>query len=260
MHEAKPVLTPLPSSASAVSLKSGSHIPDPTIYREVVGSIQYLSLTRPDVSFAVNKLSQFMHSPTNTHWILVKRILCYLLGKLNKGLLLRRDSPCSLHAFADKLHAFLDADWAGKKDDYSSTSAYLVYLGCNLISWSSKKQRTIARSSTEAEYRSVAATAAELSWVCSLIQELGVALPSSPVIYCDNMGATQLSSNPIFHSRMKHVAMDYHFIRDQVQSGRLHVAHISSADQLADLLTKPLSTSQFQFFHDKIGLYDRGLS
>ena len=260
MHEAKPVLTPLPSSASAVSLKSGLPLPDPTIYREVVGSLQYLSLTRPDVSFAVNKLSQFMHHPTDTHWILVKRILRYLLGTLNKGLLLRRDSPCSLHAFADKLHAFSDADWAGNKDDYSSTSAYLVYLGSNLISWSSKKQKTIARSSTEAEYRSVAATAAELSWVCSLIQELGVALPTPPVIYCDNVGATQLSSNPIFHSRMKHVAVDYHFIRDQVQSGRLRVAHISSADQLADLLTKPLSTSQFQFFRDKIGLYDRGLS
>jgi len=259
MHEAKPILTPLPSTAFAVSLKSCLFIPDPTIYHEVIGNLQYLSLTRPDVSFIVNKLSQFMHSPTDTHWILVKRILRYLLGMLNKGLLLHRDSPCSLHAFADKLHAFLDADWAGNKDDYSSTSAYLVYLGCNLISWSSKKQRTIVRSSTEAEYCSFAATATELSWVCLLIQELGVALPSYSVIYCDNVGATQLSSNPIFHSCMKHVTVVYHFIRDQVQSGRLRVAHISFTDQLADLLTKPLSTSQFQFFHDKIGLYDRGL-
>jgi hypothetical protein len=205
-------------------------------------------------------LSQFIHIPTDTHWILVNRILCYLLGTLNKGLLLRRDSPCSLHAFADKLHAFLDADWESNKDDYSSTSAYLVYLRCNLISWSSKKQRAIDKSSTEAKYRLVAATAAKLSWVCSLIQELSVALPSSPVIYCDNVGVTQLSSNSIFHSRMKHVVVDYHFIRDQVQSGRLCVAHISSADQLIDLLTKPLSTSQFQFFRDKIGLYDHGLS
>lgn len=201
-----------------------------------------------------------MHRPTDAHWTLVKRILRYLLGTLNKGLFLRRDSSYSLHAFADKLHAFSDADWAGNKDDYSSTSAFLVYLGNNLISWSSKKQRTIARSSTEAEYRSVAATATELSWVCSLIKELDVTLPSSPVIYCDNIRATQLSFNPIFHSRMKHVAVDYHFIRDQVQSGQLRVAHVSSADQLVDLLTKPLSTSQFQLFRDKIGLSDRGLS
>jgi len=260
MLDAKPVLTPIPSSASTIFLLSGSPLQNPTVYREVVGSLQYLSLTRPDVSFAVNKLSQFMRSPTDEHWILVKRILRYLVGTLQKGLLLHRDSSHNLHAFADQLHAFLDADWAGNRDDYSSTGAYLVYLGRNLISWSSKKQKTIARSSTEAEYRSVAATTTELCWVQSLLQELGVALSSSPVIYCDNIGATQLSSNPIFHSRMKHVAVDYHFIRDQVQFGQLRGAHVSSADQLVDFLTKPLSTSTFQLFRDKIGLSDRGLS
>jgi hypothetical protein len=260
MLDAKPVLTPIPSSASAISLLSGSPLQKPTVYREVVGSLQYLSLTRPDVSFAVNKLSQFMHCPTDDHWILVKRILRYLVGTLNKGLLLHRDLSYNLHAFVDQLHAFSNSDWVGNKYDYSSTSAYLVYLGSNLISWSSKKQKTIARSSTEAEYRSVATTVAELCWVQSLLHELGVALSSSPVIYCDNIGATQLSSNPLFHSRMKHVAVDYHFIRDQVQSGQLRVIHVSSADQLADLLTKPLSTSTFQLFRDKIGLSDRGPS
>ncbi|KAK0593440.1 hypothetical protein LWI29_036649 [Acer saccharum] len=158
------------------------------------------------------------------------------------------------------LHAFSDADCAGNKDDFSSTSAHIVYLGRNPISWSSKKQTTIARSSTEAEYRSVAATAAELNWVCFLLTDLGLALPSVPVIYCDNMGATQLCSNPIFHSRMKHVAIDFHFIRDQVQSGSLRVAHVSSKDQLADALTKPLSRPLFQSLKDKIGLSCRGLS
>ncbi|KAK0576361.1 hypothetical protein LWI29_016072 [Acer saccharum] len=109
-----------------------------------------------------------------------------------------------------------DADWAGNKDDYSSTSAFVVYLGCNPISWSSKKQNTIAQSSTEAEYRTVAATAAVLNWVCFILTDLGLTLTTVPVIYCDNVGATQLCSNPIFHSRMKHVAIDFHFIRDQV--------------------------------------------
>lgn len=93
-----------------------------------------------------------------------------------------------------------------------------------------------------------------------LLQELGVALSSSPVIYCDNIGATQINSNPIFHSRMKHVVVDYHFIRDQVQSDQLSVAHVFSADQLADFLTKPLSTSTFQLFRDRIDLSNRGLS
>jgi len=223
------------------------------LYRATVGSLQYLSLTRPDISFAVNKLSQFMHQRTSDHWDLVKRLLRYLCGTLNEGVVIHRHSQVALHAF-------FDADWAGNKDDFSSTSAYIVYLGRNPISWSSKKQTTIARSSTEAEYRSVAATAAELNWVCFLLTDLGLKLPVAPVIYCDNVGATQLCYNPVFHSRMKHVAIDFHFIRDQVQSGGLRVAHVSSSDQLADALTKPLSRPVFQSLKDKIGLSSRGLS
>ena len=123
-----------------------------------------------------------------------------------------------------------------------------------------KKQQTVTRSSIEAEYHSVVATAAELRWVGSLLSELGISLTTSPVVYCDNVGATQFSSNPIFHSRMKHVAIDYHFIRDQIQSGLLQVAHVSSADQLANLLTKPLPTSQFLLLLNKISLSTRGLS
>ena len=194
-----------------------------------------------------------MHQPTSDHWDLVKRLLRYLCGTLDDVIVIHRNSQVSLHAFSD-------ADWAGNKDDFSSTSAYIVYLGKNPISWSSKKQNTIARSSTEAEYRSVATTAAELNWVCFLLTDLGLKVSTAPVIYCDNVGATQLCSNPIFHSRMKHVAIDFHFIRDQVQSGGLRVAHVSSKDQLADALTKPLSRPIFQSLKAKIGLSSRGRS
>ncbi|WJZ95273.1 hypothetical protein VitviT2T_014054 [Vitis vinifera] len=127
MQAAKPVHTPLPISSSFIKLSSGSPLSDPMEYRAIVGSLQYLSLTRLDISFTVNKMSQFMHQPTDEHWTLVKRILCYLSGTVNDGLLLHCTSPLSLHAF-------FDADWAGNKDDYSSTGAYLVYLGNNLIS------------------------------------------------------------------------------------------------------------------------------
>lgn len=136
----------------------------------------------------------------------------------------------------------------------SSTNAYLVYLGRNLVFWNSKKQPNVARSSTKAEYRIVATTATKLHWVCSLFSKLGIGLPNSPVIYCDNVGATQLSSNHIFHSCMKHVIVDYHFIRDQVQFDLLLVSHVSSADQLTDILTKSLPTFQFLLLRDKIGL------
>ncbi|RVW24879.1 Retrovirus-related Pol polyprotein from transposon RE2 [Vitis vinifera] len=217
---------------------------------QLVGSLQYLSLTRPDIAYTVNKLSQFMHQPTSDHWNAVKRLLRYLCGTLDHGITLRRTSPLALHAFSD-------SDWAGNKDDFTSTSAYIIYLGHNPISWSSKKQRTVARSSTEAEYRSVASTAAEIRWICSLFTELGVTLPQQPIIYCDNVGATNLCSNPVFHSRMKHVALDYHFIREQVQNGLLRVSHISASDQLADALTKPLARPQFDSLKAKIGLAPR---
>jgi len=259
MNAAKSFSTPLPSGTT-LSLHSGDVLSDPTKFHSVVGSLHYLLLTRLDIAYAVNKLSQFMHKPTTEHWALVKRLLCYLCGTPDLGLQLYYDSPLSLHAFSDALHAYSDADWAGNPDHFSSTGAYIVYLDRNPISWSSKKQKIVARSSTEAEYRSVANTAAELDWVSSLLYDLGLPLPTCPVIYCDNVSATQLCSNPVFHSRMKHVALDFYFIRDQVQNGTLRVAHVSSTDQLADLLTKPLPRVRFLFLHDKICLSCRAPS
>jgi len=208
MSNSRPVATPLPPGPPP-TLAMGKLLLDPSEYRATVGSLQYLSLTRPDVSFAVNKLSQLMHKPTEEHWRLVKRLLRYLSGTSIVSPLLHHQSPAHLHAFSN-------ANWGGNKDDFSSTSAYILYLGQNLVSWPSKKQQTIARSSTEAEYRSVADTASEISWVCSLLNELQYSVKQVPVIYCDNIGATQLSSNPVFHSRMKHVSIDFHFIRERV--------------------------------------------
>ena len=130
MLEAKPVSTPLPPSPPLQ--KMGSTLADATQFRTVVGSLQYLLITRPDLAFAVNKLSQYMHAPTIEHWNIVKRLLRYLCGTVNDGLQLHRQSPLNLHAYSD-------ADWAGDKDDFSSTSAYVIYLGNNPISWCSKK-------------------------------------------------------------------------------------------------------------------------
>ena len=166
---------------------------------------------------------------------------------MTHGLFLHKANTLSIHALSY-------ADWAGNKDDYTFTSAYIVYFSRHPISWSSKKQRTVARSSTEAEYRSVASTTLEINWICFLLIELGVTLPTPPVIYYDNVCATYLYSNPIFHSCMKHVAIDYHFIRDQVQSGALRVTHVSLANQFIDALTKPLPQSSFQELWVKIGI------
>ena len=150
-----------------------------------------------------------MHCPSTTHWSEIKRVLWYLKGTIHLGLFHRNHSPLTLHAFAN-------ADWAGNSDDRTSTSVYVVFLGCNPISWSSKKQKTVARSSTEAEYRAIATTAAEINWVQNLFYELQAQSLSTPTIYWDNVGATYVCANPVFHSCMKHIAIDFHFVRDQV--------------------------------------------
>ncbi|CAA7059711.1 unnamed protein product [Microthlaspi erraticum] len=246
MFEAKPVSTPMPTSPK-LTLHSGKALDNAKEYRMVVGSLQYISITRPDIAYAVNKLSLYMHKPTDDHWQAAKRVLRYLAGTLTHGVYFRSDSPFSLHGFSD-------ADWGGDIDDYTSTNAYVIYLGKNPISWSSKKLKGVARSSTEAEYRAVATTAAEIRWICSLLTELGLIQRQPPGVYCDNVGANYLCANPLFHSRMKHIALDYHFIREQVQSGILRVSYVSTHDQLADMLTKPLPRSHFQLSRNKLGV------
>ena len=170
-------------------------------------------------------------------------------GTLYFGLHLSRRS-------SHRLYAFSDADWAGNLDDRKSTTAYVVYLGGNLISWSSRKQRSVARSSTEAEYRAIATTTAEIAWIQSLLRELGISLSGPPLISCDNIGATFYCANPVLHSRMKHIDIDFQFVRDRVNSGLLQVSHVSTVDQLADALTKPLPRLRFQLLRSKIGVSD----
>ncbi|XP_071675719.1 uncharacterized protein [Lolium perenne] len=193
-------------------------------YRSVVGALQYLTLTRPDLSFAVNKVCQFLSQPTEVHWEAVKRILRYVKGTLQTGLQIRK-SPLT------GISIFTDADWAGDVDDRRSTSGFAVFVGPNLISWSSKKQPTVSRSSTEAEYKALANGAAEAKWVDSLLKELGVTKQRTPILWCDNLGATYLTANPVFHARTKHIEIDFHFVRERVAKGELDVRFISTNDQ-----------------------------
>jgi hypothetical protein len=166
---------------------------DPSLYCSIVGSLQYLSLTRPDLAFSINCVCQFIHRPTTLHWQAVKRILRYLKHTITHGLLLK-------HTPSSTIQAYLDANWAGCPDDCKSTGAHCVFIGLNLVSWSSRKQPTVSRSSTEAEYKVVANTAAEVLWLKVLLCDLGVPITAIPIIWCDNIGATYLSVNPVFIS------------------------------------------------------------
>ena len=144
-------------------------------------------------------------------------------------------------------------DWVGNAFDRWSTGGFLVYLSSNLISCSSKKQPTVARSITEAKYKAVVNASSELIWINSLLRELSISLPA-PILWCDNIGATYLSANPMFHAWMKHIEIDFHFIREQVAARRLRVCIISSQDQTADLLTKALPKQRFQFLWSKLNV------
>lgn len=173
-----------------LSMYSGDSLSaeDTTRYRSVVGALQYLSLTRPDISFCVNRVCQFLSAPTIVHWAAVKRILRYLHATSDLGL-------CFTKSGSSLLSAFSDADWAGNPDDRRSTGGYAIFFGGNHVSWSSRKQQTVSRSSTEAEYKAVADATAELIWIQVLLRELGIPPIRPPSLWCDNIGATYLSAN-----------------------------------------------------------------
>jgi histone deacetylase 1/2 len=248
MLESTPVSTPMQSSCK-LSKDGSPALSDPFMYRSVVGALQYATLTRPEISYVVNKVCQFMSCPLEAHWVAVKRILRYLKGTLHHGLCLSPAIPST----APSLKMFCDADWASDPDDRRSTSGAALYFGPNLISWWSRKQLVVARSSTEAEYKSLAHATAELLWVQTLLTELLVSF-TSPVIYCDNLSAVSLAHNPVMHSRTKHMEIDLFFVREKVLSKQLSVLHIPGTDQWADVLTKPLSSSKFLELRSKLNV------
>ena len=248
MANCKAATTPL-SATEKLSRYEGDFLSadDSTKYRSIVGALQYLTLTRPDLAFSVNKVCQFLHVPTTIHWTSVKRILRYIKFTVEIGLKIPRKNSFLVSAFSD-------ADWAGSIDDRRSTGGFAVFFGSSLISWSARKQATVAWSSTEAKYKSMANATAEVIWLESLLAELGVSLRAPPCLWCDNLGATYLSANPVFHARAKHIEIDFHFVRERVAQKQLQVRLIPYKDQLADGFTKALPIHKFEEFKHNLNL------
>jgi len=226
---------------------SGEDLVDSTMYRQLVGSLMYLTHTRPDMQFAVSALSQFMAEPRERHWVAGKHILRYLRGTIAYGLKYTSIGGVMLHGYAD-------SDWAGSPVDRKSTSGYCFSLGSAMISWSSRKQGTIAQSTAEAEYIAASNASREAVWLRKLISGLFGEKLESTIIHCDNQSCIKLTENPVFHDRSKHIDLKYHYIRDMVQRNVIKLKYIATDDQVADILTKPLQLVKFALFRDKLGV------
>ncbi|KAL0393332.1 UNVERIFIED_CONTAM: Retrovirus-related Pol polyprotein from transposon RE2 [Sesamum radiatum] len=246
MVSATSVSMPLPLGLK-LSATSGNFLKEPDKFRRLIGRLLYLGFTRPDLSFAVQQLSQFLQHPTDQHWTAALHIVRYLKGAPDTGLFFPASN--SLH-----LSAYTDADWGACVDSRRSVTGYFVFLGSSLISWKSKKQNSVSSSSAEAEYRAMAATVCELQWISFLLRDLCVPVATPIPFWCDNQAVLHITANPVFHERTKHLDIDCHVVRDQYKAGFISPSFVSSKLQLADLFTKTLPVVSFTSLLSKLCL------
>ena len=252
MENCKGIESPF-STAEKLKKGEGTKLDNPLFYRSVVGSLQYAVLTRPELAYSVNKLSQYLSDPRQSHWTACKRVLRYLKSTANMCLKFQKSKHLDLIAYTD-------ADWASDPDDRRSVSGYCVFLGDNLVAWSSIKQGMVARSTAESEYRAIALCTTEITWINSLFGELEIKMQRVPMILSDSTSAAAIATNPVYHSKTKHFEIDLHFIRDKVTQGELEISFVASRDQVADILTKPLPYYKFSQFRSKLNVFDKTLS
>ncbi|XP_019086346.1 PREDICTED: uncharacterized protein LOC109126899 [Camelina sativa] len=242
MSNCNPMPTPLPQNMDKQSHELFS---EPTYFRSLARKIQYLTITRPDIQFAVNFVCQRMHEPTVSDFAFLKRILRYIKGILHMGIYIKRSSNLSLSAFCD-------SDHAGCKKTRQSTTGFCILLGPNMISWSARRQETVSNSSKKVEYRALTATAHEITWLSFLLRDLQVSQQFPTLLRCDNLSAVYLSANPALHKRSKHFETDFHYIREQVALGHIETQHVPTQLQLADIFTKSLPKREFEDLRAKL--------
>lgn len=250
MSQCKPSDTPMEQRIKLTTAKPGTEI-DSTRYRSVIGSLRYLVNTRPDLAYAVGLVSRFMEAPAKEHWQAVKRIIRHVKGTLGYGVRYKRGDRVSL-----TLLGYTDSDCSGDLVHRKSTAGILFFLGLNLVTWSSQKERVVALSSCEAEYVAAALGTCQGVWLSTLIADLTVQATQKFRLLVDNQSAIELSKNPVFHERSKHIDTRYHYIRDCIEQGVVDVDHVGTEDQLADILTKPLGTVRFVELRSRLGIIE----
>lgn len=242
----KPASTPVDPNIKLGSAEEDVAV-DKEMYQRLVGKLIYLSHTRPDIAFAVSLVSQFMHQPKEAHLQAALRIVQYLKGTPGRGILFKRNKNVNLEAYTD-------ADYAGSVLDRRSTTGYCTFLGGNLVTWKSKKQSVVARSSAEAEFRAMAQGICELLWLKIILEDLRIKWDAPMRLYCDNKSAISIAHNPVQHDRTKHIEVDRHFIKEKLDSGLICTPYVSTQGQLADILTKGLNISNFERIISKLGM------
>ncbi|KAE8730191.1 hypothetical protein F3Y22_tig00003041pilonHSYRG01077 [Hibiscus syriacus] len=231
---ATPTVTPM-IGASKMTQEAGALLNDAREYRSIVGALLYVCHTRPDIAFSVNKAAQFMHAPRELHLTAVKRILKYLAGNLNYSL------TFSSNGVSQDVVAFADVDWGDSLDDRRSVSSHAVFFCHCPVTWCSKKHKIVSRSTMEAEYRSVADATAKVTWMSSLLCELGIKHRNMLVVWCDNTSTMALSTNPVYHSQSKHIDMDVHFVREKVAANQLQVNYVPASHQFQYQMSRNLA-------------------
>ncbi|KAJ0810676.1 putative RNA-directed DNA polymerase [Helianthus annuus] len=220
---------------------------DASKYRRLVGRLLYLQATRPDLAYSVNVLSQFVSDPRQKHMDAAMRVLRYLKATPGQGIFFPKEGGTDLVAYCD-------ADWMGCSLTRRSRTGYVLLLGGAPISWKSKKQSVVSRSSAEAEYRAMANATSEILWMRWLLEGLETKQHDSTPLYCDNNAARHIANNPVFHERTKHVEMDCYFVKERVESHEIKPLYVDTKAQIADLLTKALGTKQLEFLLVKMGM------
>jgi hypothetical protein len=234
MEDCKPVLTPLAVGSKLSELHSEDDNEDTNFpFRELIGALMYVAMgTRPDVSHAVSVLSQFSNCYRKKHCTAAKRVLRYLKGTIDKKLIYRKNQ--------DNLTCYVDADWANCEIDRRSYTGSTFILSGAAFSWESRKQRTVALSSAEAEYMALSDASKEAVFLIGYLKELGFQSLANVVVFNDNQGAGKLTENSVYHARLKHIDGRYHFIRDAVKKHPIKILYLPTEKMIADVLTKAL--------------------
>jgi hypothetical protein len=240
MTGCKPISIPLEQNMK-LNADEGDLVDDTTMYKRIVGSLIYMTITRPNLSYAIGVVNQFMQTPRKPHLDAMRCILRYIKHTLQCGIFYEAKSQLQVHGYRD-------ANWASNVSDRKSTCGFMFSFGSGAVSWSNKKQPIVALLSTEAKYKDAIIATCEVVWLLKLLSNLGQLVDAPIVIYCDNISNILLANNLIYHTRTKHIEVHYHFIREKVLAKEIDLIHISTEDQVADIFTKALGTDKLKKF------------